>query len=548
MPTLDISEFGGRLPKVSPVKIPPRSATQAKNIRTESGDLEPVYAWSDISASLKTGVIDALFLYAGGTWFNWTFPVSAINSPVAQDDYGRVYFTGDGVPKVTSNLIATGPGDKPAAAYTLGIPAPDTAPTGTVSDPGTLTDPVFDENNFEDDESRAYVVTYVTEYGEEGPPSPVSVILEIPDPRQTVDLTLPVPASNTSNIDRKRIYRTATTGSGTDFQLVDEVPLAQTAYTDSKDGDQLGLALSTGEYVMPPSNMQGLTMMVNGIVAGFAGNELCFSEPFLPYAWPLSYRRSTEDDIVAIAVTSTSLVVATKGKPYIFTGISPDAMSEQQLELNQACVSARSMVDMGPYVIYASPDGLVAVAEGRQDVITKDIHDKRTWAAYEPETIHAYHSEGKYIGFYGDTGGTGNGTGGFIFYPETGDWIDIDYYATAGFNDVATDSLYLVERDGGVNGLKKWEGDTLPADYVWRSKKFKVPDGIFAAYQVYTDDPANAGFSVYVDGVLVHSAAPVELGPQRLPDTARGEYWEIELTGSAKIERVVLADSADELP
>ncbi|STC88951.1 Uncharacterised protein [Escherichia coli] len=40
--------------------------------------------------------------------------------------------------------------------------------------------------------------------------------------------------------------------------------------------------------------------MANGIAAGFAGNEVMFSEAYLPYAWPEVNRHTTAEDIVAI--------------------------------------------------------------------------------------------------------------------------------------------------------------------------------------------------------------------------------------------------------
>ena len=57
------------------------------------------------------------------------------------------------------------------------------------------------------------------------------------------------------------------------------------------------------------------------------------------------------------------MLVTTKGVPYLVTGSGPDTMTAIRIESSHANLNKRSMVDMGPYVIYASPDGLVA-AEG----------------------------------------------------------------------------------------------------------------------------------------------------------------------------------------
>ena len=99
-----------------------------------------------------------------------------------------------------------------------------------------------------------------------------------------------------------------------------------------------------------------------GIFAGFTGKRICFSEPFLPHAWPAAYRIAIEEEIVAIKVVSNGVLVTTKGVPYLVTA-GPDTMTAIRMESSHANLNKRSMVDMGPYVIYASPDGLIA-AEG----------------------------------------------------------------------------------------------------------------------------------------------------------------------------------------
>ncbi|RND29420.1 hypothetical protein EC575_25375, partial [Vibrio cholerae] len=116
-----------------------------------------------------------------------------------------------------------------------------------------------------------------------------------------------------------------------------------TEYLDSARNVN-GPPLETWDYDMPDANMQGLCTMANGICAGFAGNEVMFSEAYLPYAWSKSHRGVTDDDIVAIAPIETSLVVVTKGKPYLFSGVTPSMVTSMRLNVEQACVSAPSLV------------------------------------------------------------------------------------------------------------------------------------------------------------------------------------------------------------
>jgi hypothetical protein len=127
--------------------------------------------------------------------------------------------------------------------------------------------------------------------------------------------------------------------------------------------------------------MQGLTAVANGVFAGFSGNRFCLSEPFLPHAWPIDYRITLEEDIVAIGGVSNGVVALTDGRPYFITGTDPSAMTAVQMDIAQACVNARSVVDMGSYLLYAGPDGLVAVTGGQGEVVTQGLISAKQWNA-----------------------------------------------------------------------------------------------------------------------------------------------------------------------
>lgn len=101
--------------------------------------------------------------------------------------------------------------------------------------------------------------------------------------------------------------------------------------------------------------------MANGVMVGFRDNEVYFSEPYLPHAWPARYRLTVDYPIVALGSFGTTIVVATEGRPFLITGSHPESMSQLELDLIEPCVSARSMASMGHGVVYASRNGLVYV-------------------------------------------------------------------------------------------------------------------------------------------------------------------------------------------
>ncbi len=210
----------------------------------------------------------------------------------------------------------------------------------------------------------------------------------IEKPGSTVTVKLTQPTINTQNITHTRLYRSVTVSGEADYLLVAEVPISQGQYVDGAKAVN-GPVLETWDYDEPDENMQGLCQMANGICAGFAGNEVMFSDAYLPYAWPAAYRGTTEHQIVSVAAIGTSLVVVTKGYPYVFSGVTPSAINGAKLPVEQACVSDESLVVLNGMGVYASPDGLVAVAADGAHVLTDQLIDRESWQAFKPHTIKA---------------------------------------------------------------------------------------------------------------------------------------------------------------
>jgi len=426
--------FTGEVPKLSNRLLQPGQAQKASNFYISSGEIKPLTESVTDNTPSKTGTKNSIYLFADQYWFHWLEFVDAAKGVIAGDVTERTYFTGANEPRVTDNSIAIQGGTEyPESSYALGVPAPDAAPIVNAS--GTLTG---DEQSID---TRSYVYTYVSVWGEEGPPSPPSALVDIGGGQTGLITSMAGAPSGSYNIQTKRIYRTNTGNQVNGFQYVTEIPVATASHDDGIADTALGESLPSTLWDPPSSGMIGLTFMPNGIGCGFAGNELMFSVPFITHAWPTSYRLTTDYLIVAIAATGSSLVVATEGMPYLVTGTDPQSMSMIKMESMQACVSKRSMVDMGSYAIYASPDGLVSIGDNGVRLVTDQIIDKRQWDEFEPSTIHAHYFDGKYIAFYDD----GDTKAGFVFdpkRPENG-FIYLDFHATAGHSDLLRDKLYL---------------------------------------------------------------------------------------------------------
>lgn len=532
MPLIDIVTMRGEVPRVEPHLLPDEVATVARDCHFDSGVISPIKG--DVRHGTLQLAAKTLFRYREDDWFAWDRAVEVMRSPVAQDAYGRVYYTDGLYPKVTTAQLATSGLSRPTAWYRLGVVAPTAAISiGAITPPAGETD-----DSLTDDETRYYVETYVTEMGEEGPPGPPSNPVKIGIPDSTVALGLLPPGSTDRNIKTRRIYRSVTGGGVSDFLLLVELPIATGSYIDSKEEGALGPVLETYDYLPPPDNMRGLCLMANGIAAGYAGNELLFSGAYLPYAWPKANRLTTEHDIVAIAAIGTALVVGTKGHPYICSGVSPSSITAQKIDLQQACISSASMVAMDGLVLYASPDGLVGVGSDGGTVVTDQILSRSQWQAMAPETLRAWYHEGKYIAM--------SQTHGFIYDPKSGDLRTLTNRWDAAYHDMLRDELYLAKG----TALWRWGMDAAaPLTAQWRSKRFNLPpDSALSCAMVVADDTAKVAFKLWADDQLVMTLGlgSVPRVGFRLP-AIRATHWQVEVSGTTKVHRIRLASSMLEL-
>jgi hypothetical protein len=557
-----------------------------------------------------------------GYWFHWSAPVDVVRSPTAGNADERVYYTGDGRPKMTYSPIAVQGATReyPLASYDLGVPAPGDSPTVnivetaltitgitnakpvvvTVADHGlatgsrvavagvtgmsevngaTYTITVLDSDTFELDgtdgrawgayggagtatvvgatdptllTSRRYVYTYVSALGEEGPPSDDSRLIEVA-PGQSVELSALAtgPTDGSYNIDRKRIYRAVSSAIGTQYQFVAELAIATQTYNDTIADADLGAVLPSwdpafpgSEWSPPPQALAGLTLLGNGVLAGYVGNEVRLTPPYQPHAWPVAYRHVTPYPVVAIGALGRSVVAVDHVDAYLITGATPEAMDMTPLRIEQPCVSARGLVSLGNGgVAYPGPDGLVLITESGADIVTAGYLTREDWQALRPESIHAYLLDGQYVAFYDD----GTTQAGFIFDPaaEGGrGLVRIDTYATAGYRDALSDALYLVVG----NRFERWDAAALARLRLrWRSRPFELRGACLSCAQVWAEGYADLVLRVYVDGVLLRERTVTSRRPFRLPPR-EGDDWTFEVEGTETVHRVSLASTMRELP
>lgn len=597
MTAVNIKAFRGQVPRISDRLLPPNNASVALNCKINAGSIEPLAGLGLVYSSSQN--IETVFRYRAfvdgafaTNWLTWPEDVNVIPSPNANDQYGRFYFTSDAFePRMSSYSAAIATLPYPTAWYSLGIAAPTVAPTVTHTGGSSTT------------ESRSYVYTYVTAFGEESPPSPPSALytshlsatwnitglqtappntgtvsaattispnvvrvtlnsvfgiaqydtvtfagvvgmtslngsfrvesVDVANNRVVVSLdtaqtyisggswTRNAPYNTTGMT--KRIYRTV--GTSGLFLFVAEIPVATTTYNDTTAAADLGEELPTADSSPPPKNLTSLISLPNGCLAGIAGNELCFSDPYMPYSWPVRNRYSFAGVGVAAVAASNSVIVLTDTFPILYTGSDPEAMSGSTLETYAPCVSKRGIADIGSGALYPSFDGLWLVSTQQVECVTRKTFREEEWRLLNPATFDAAFHDGQYYAAY---------VGQYDSRVLVLDLANPD--SVVQVNEVA-DALYRNELDGKLyfaQGEKLYEWDVDYGRYYeseWKSVDMQFPAPLkLSCAQVHADFSA----IVPVDTSQVEAnEALIAVGPDAVAGHINGaELLSFELNGS----------------
>jgi len=535
-------KFGGTVPKVAPNLIAPNMARVALDCRLTSGNLRPLRTPEQIWTPTKAGTIKTILKYAGVFWFHWITDVHMVKSPLAADTQERVYWTGDGVPKVSDATIATAGGgtNYPTNSYNMALPSPVVAPSIAAGAGGGC-----EASELSD---RFYVTTFVRTFGgitEESGPSPPTTTLSLCPDQFTSLGAIALPPAGNYNITHVRIYRaiagdlfrvaTLAVGAVPDPYL-DQMPMVTAAQQ---------VPLPSLDWLPIPDDAKNLIALAGGGAACISGKSVLFSVPYQFHAWPLAYRYAFQEVPAAIGAFGNSVVVVLPGeKPQLLSsGGDPASMGQDYFELDQTCESARSLVSAGGMVFYAAPDGLCGVGPGVSTNLTEQIVDRDSWRALKPSSILGVVHDGRYYGFY-DTG-TGS-KGAFIFDPknELAPWQTSSIHATAAWSDPETDSLYLV-----VSGqIVRWDTGATPLPYTWESRDYILPKRVsMALAKVEAADYDEIHLHVYAGEKKIHQQRVVDAEPFWLPDTDAAGRYRLRLTGTSEVLSAMLAETTEEI-
>lgn len=580
MAALKFIGFSGETPKIIPRLLGDMAAQVARNVRLDDGGLTPVrkarfeYQFPSPPPNGYKSIYKD-----GDDWLAWEAVVSVVPGPVATD---RLYITGDGVPKMRVGGVV----------YPLALPFPAGALTATLG--GTPTPGAQGT-------TRLYVYTWVTGFGEESEPCPISADV-FWTPGQTTTLSGFASAPAGRNITLQRIYRAQTGKTGTQLFFIAERAASNANFVDNVSPESLQEVLPSADWNAPPDDLAGLIALPNGMLAGLSGKKLCFCEPYRPHAWPEKYQLTLDYPLVGLGAFLSSIVVTTEGTPYIVSGSAPENMVSERLEQNLPCVNPRGIVDLGYAVAYPSTDGLVLVTSSGASVASLSLFSRDDWLRINPYGMVAAQYNGRYFTSYAYTDLNGAEYRGTMIFDLSGEQrflIRGEVLATAMYYDLPSGALFLLI-DGKVY---QWDDLSEPNTLMsWKSKLITLPrptnfgallvesetaltqedlkalqaeiDRLTALNVAILDQPSIGGalggsainanaingddllivpkfnqtvsVSVYADRKLVASTGKLNQ-MTRLPAGFLARLWEVEVSGDTAITQITLAGTASEL-
>lgn len=500
MATIMIADFSGMNPLRDPVLLPDVNAQYADNCWLYRGQVRGfrhsanvhTITHSDTAQIYRipkdfTNVMD--FTDAGSYWLEYPdLFMATIRNPTVGDQWNRYYFFPSDKYNATganpnwpvaspgpryaplSNLVASGP------FYSLGIPAPTGGAPGVTPAAGNT-------------ETRSYVYTYVSAYGEEGPPSPPGIATGASTGNWVITIPAP-PAADTSGryLADYRLYRTVTDSQGNaSYYEVTTVAITGGVVTvnDGLDAGTItaNVTLTSIGYSPPPAGLQGVVMMANGIAAGFTTErEVWFSAPYLPHAWPAAYALTVDYPIIGLTANGASLNILTQGPPFIATGVTPDTMTIGKITANEPCIGRGSIVTSGEGAYYASPNGVQLVNTGGTTNMTQSIYEKEFHNSLEPQNWASGRYGSAYVAFVKGAPVAGDHGGFVIDYTQNNNmvfsYLHFAHNVINAMNDELSGQLfYLLDN----NTVMQWNppvgnpGTTSLWNWEWKSKQFRFP-------------------------------------------------------------------------
>lgn len=410
-------------------------------------------------------------------------------------------------------------------------------------------------------ETIAYVWTYVTAWGEESKPSPVTEVIDA-NLSEKIQYKTPVAAFPNAHITGFRVYRLSSGMKSAEYFLfqdddfdvddldewLDDVNASESHIKPAKE--LVKEVLQTEHWDEPDTNLKGFVSLANGCIAGHVGNRIYPSEPWVYYAFPKKYEIVTQSQIIGLGSFNNTIIACTTAHPEVINCPMPEQTSVKISPHTQPCLSVDSIVSGENYVIYASHNGLAAVGQdGIPQVLTKNLIDEEVWrATFKPEDIAGAYFSGRYWGVI-----KGTKTGFVIPFNNPDNITKLDVGGVSGYPDLSgisinpyTGDLYLIGYTGtNVHLLKFGKDGSTYLPWAWQSKMFTFDYYVgHSSYRVDRPqgDEEDVVLKYYRDSSEVLSVSLDSSEPGRLPSgKSKNIQFRLEGDSEAKVHFVKLS-------
>lgn len=526
MSVAELTGFLGQNTVFEPELLPPGLCRVSLNQRPpESGALVPWREPLTIAGPNVPSGRQTLYRMGRETassttfWLSWTGVVHVTRGFDSPDPTERTYYSGDGTPKWTDNILALAGAPYPSASREMLVPQPTVAPSVAINADGPVSG---------DPRRLYYCFTWVNDIGWESAPSP-PVLAPLAYQGAVLDLTISeaVPAGN-YGVNRVRWYRTnvVSTEDEAEFFFLREYALGAPSMQD--DARELGADILPTDLetlrLPTPSDAKWLTYCSNSVAAILTGKTIRYCEPGLIYAYPLSNEYDLSDAPLALVHVNGREVVLTSGGLEVLVGDDPANKSQTTIAM-PVLVSQRSVVVGDGWMAYAADDGLWmwAVDGSRRNLIAGAMTPAQ-WRALVPSTIAGYFLElagGRpgYIGFYND-----GALKGFVVDLSNPNGI---FMLSAGYTAAYWDKLQrkLFVLDGAT--MKQWDAGAAFMTATARGKVHRQTEEAEGEW-IEAEGTGTHTAKVLVDGVEVFNQS-IGSEQQRLHDGTQGREWQLEV-------------------
>lgn len=610
---LALNSFIGEAPRIASRLLPTQAGQKVEEVKFLSGELRPFFEDSHV-ISLDPDIISVYKWYVTAdkpAWIVSNRDMSIEKSPVFNDENSRIIinYPDTKETRITDSYIANLALDASGNylplrltkenTYNLKVPK-ITAATMAVN--GTSSTNV---------ESRTYAIALVREWYDGkidvGPlyapvtTSSGAITVDV-GTGQTVTLsniTVPSDAYSDCGVRKAYVYRSTTGSDGTSmYGFVGEFAITsgtlKYSFTDSRKAEDVEEAAVSSEWD-EPLPMSGILSLSNGVFVGFNGYDIYFSYPYQVHAWPYTYRVTVDHEIVGLGAFGNTVVVCTKGSPYLLLVSDPASATVRPINSQYPCLSKKSIITLSNGVVYASINGLVLINSTSPTYFTEKLLTKDEWINFHPDNLSAAYYLDSYVGI---SSKKDQYVGLMINVsdPSTG-LTTIRRNIISLYSDPNDNLLYFILDEYGSRKLVLFDKPTEYSDqnyrsFTWKSKTFVSNEGIVTPavarlradyylpltniYYDYTAEsrPLNSAplhtstinspvdltyafeiinkrravlFTYYVNNEPKLTKLIYNASPFRLPSGFRGDEIEVEVTSRIPVHSIELASSMGEL-